>query len=100
MNPRPAACVLNETLHQAWRTAKRPFRIALGALLLLVGLLGLVLPIMPGWIFIFPGLALMVPGTRAGRWLRETALRLKAKMSRGRAENAPTSPSPPDGPAP
>jgi len=91
---------MNEKLRHAWHIAKTPLRIALGAVLVLVGILGLVLPIMPGWIFIFPGLALLMPGTRAGHWLRAKAQRLRAKMGRGGAENAPAPPSPPDGPTP
>ncbi len=57
---------MKRTLRQLWQVAKTPFRIAAGALLTLVGLLGLLLPILPGWIFIFPGLARLDPMGRPG----------------------------------
>ena len=34
-------------------------RISLGILLVLVGIVGLILPIMPGWIFVVPGLVIL-----------------------------------------
>lgn len=34
-------------------------RIVWGALLVLAGLIGLIVPIMPGWIFLIPGLILL-----------------------------------------
>jgi uncharacterized membrane protein YbaN (DUF454 family) len=42
-------------------------RVAGGATLVLIGLAGLVLPIMPGWLFVIPGLVLLsadVPAIR------------------------------------
>jgi uncharacterized membrane protein YbaN (DUF454 family) len=38
---------------------KSIFRISLGILLILIGLVGLILPIMPGWVFIIPGLVIL-----------------------------------------
>ena len=38
---------------------KALFRIVLGILLILVGLVGLILPVMPGWVFIIPGLIIL-----------------------------------------
>jgi uncharacterized protein YqgC (DUF456 family) len=35
------------------------FRTIAGFLLILVGLVGLALPIMPGWVFIIPGLVIL-----------------------------------------
>lgn len=34
-------------------------RIVWGAILVLIGLVGLIVPIMPGWIFLIPGLILL-----------------------------------------
>ena len=36
-------------------------RILLGIIIVTIGVLGLVLPIMPGWLFILPGLVLINP---------------------------------------
>jgi len=38
---------------------KALFRILFGILLILVGIVGLILPIMPGWVFIIPGLVIL-----------------------------------------
>ena len=36
-----------------------PLRVIAGFALVLVGVIGLILPIMPGWIFLIPGLGLL-----------------------------------------
>jgi uncharacterized membrane protein YbaN (DUF454 family) len=38
---------------------KASLRVILGAVLTALGVLGLILPVMPGWIFLIPGLALL-----------------------------------------
>jgi hypothetical protein len=38
---------------------KTVFRIILGICMILVGIVGLILPIMPGWVFIIPGLIIL-----------------------------------------
>jgi uncharacterized membrane protein YbaN (DUF454 family) len=38
---------------------KAVFRIVLGICLILVGLVGLIMPVMPGWVFIIPGLVIL-----------------------------------------
>ncbi len=58
-----------EPRRSLWRALKRPVEIVGGALLVLVGLAGLVLPIMPGWVLVIPGVALLTAGTPAGDWL-------------------------------
>lgn len=75
---------MKKTLRHIWRIVKAPIRIAVGAVLVLVGILGLILPIMPGWIFIIPGLALATSGTPLGDWLRAKARALKARVKAGR----------------
>lgn len=56
-------------------------RTALGVVLVIVGIIGLILPIMPGWIFLIPGLVILsdhFPGIkRLLEWARE-----KAKLER------------------
>ncbi|MFO8013965.1 MAG: hypothetical protein R6X20_11760 [Phycisphaerae bacterium] len=93
---------MKRTLRQLWQVVKTPFRLTAGALLTLLGLLGLLLPILPGWIFIFPGLALLLPGTRAGHWLREKTERVRAEVNRRRGKTDERSPEevPPDEAAP
>ena len=38
---------------------RKVLRIAAGIGLVLIGIVGLILPIMPGWVFIIPGLAIL-----------------------------------------
>jgi hypothetical protein len=41
------------------RHFKNVFKIVSGIVLILIGLVGLVMPIMPGWVFIIPGLVIL-----------------------------------------
>lgn len=41
---------------KGWRAA---VRIASGIGLLIVGIIGLILPVMPGWVFVIPGLMIL-----------------------------------------
>jgi uncharacterized membrane protein YbaN (DUF454 family) len=41
------------------RGVKAVLRIGFGILLIIVGIIGLILPIMPGWVFIIPGLMIL-----------------------------------------
>ena len=41
------------------RHLKHLGRILAGILLVIIGIIGLILPIMPGWIFVIPGLVLL-----------------------------------------
>lgn len=38
---------------------RKVFRIAGGVVLVLLGIAGLILPIMPGWVFLIPGLVIL-----------------------------------------
>ena len=38
---------------------RKTFRIAAGIGLVLLGIVGLILPIMPGWVFLIPGLVIL-----------------------------------------
>ena len=42
-------------IRSAWLTAKAPLRIAAGIGLIVLGILGLILPVLPGWVFLLPG---------------------------------------------
>jgi uncharacterized membrane protein YbaN (DUF454 family) len=54
---------------------RKIFRLVAGVFLLVIGLLGLILPIMPGWIFIIPGLVILgeyfPPVQRLVHWARQ-----------------------------
>jgi len=93
---------VKKVLRHAWRAVKAPFRVAVGVVLILIGVVGLVLPVMPGWIFIIPGVAMATAGTRLGDWLREKVRRLREKMERrhGPAEEDRDGPAPRDSDAP
>jgi len=58
---------------------RHPVRSFLAAVLLVVGVVGLILPIMPGWVFIFAGLAVLGPNTRMAIWLKGLLGRLRGK---------------------
>ncbi len=95
---------MGKALRHAWRAVKAPVRVAVGVVLILVGAVGLVLPVMPGWVFIIPGVAMATAGTRLGDWLREKVRRLREKMKKrpGPAEEGRDVPAPrdPDAPPP
>jgi len=58
---------------------RKTFRLFLGFGLLFVGILGLLLPVMPGWIFVIPGLLILSeyfpPVRRLVDWAKERARR-------------------------
>jgi uncharacterized membrane protein YbaN (DUF454 family) len=52
------------------RAILRKLRQIAGVLLVIVGIAGLILPIMPGWIFLAPGIALLGPDNPfVKRWM-------------------------------
>jgi uncharacterized membrane protein YbaN (DUF454 family) len=58
----------------------RMLRLVGGLLLLFIGLIGFALPVMPGWPFVLPALALLAPESRYARRLivlLRTRLRLR-----------------------
>jgi uncharacterized membrane protein YbaN (DUF454 family) len=58
---------------------RRILRPVTGILLVILGLIGLLLPIMPGWVFLIPGLVILAdyfpPVRRLVEWAREKAQR-------------------------
>ena len=66
------------------RRARRALRIAAGVALLVLGLAGLVLPVLQGLLFLFLGMVLLAPDVPAFRWLLR---RLEARFP-GLAERA------------
>ena len=80
MSPEPAEPA---TIPQTgWRAI---LRIAAGIALLLVGIAGLILPIMPGWVFIIPGLMILAdyfaPAKRLLDWAKAKYETVKNKPS-------------------
>ena len=56
---------------------KRVARIAAGGILVLAGLIGLALPILPGWVWLIPGLAILA---REFTWAQRVLDWLKARL--------------------
>ncbi len=60
---------------------RRILRLASGIGLVLLGIAGLILPIMPGWIFLIPGLVILSdffpPVKRVLEWAKRKAVDLK-----------------------
>ena len=63
---------------------KRGLRVTAGLVLVVLGLLGLALPIMPGWVFVIPGL--MILG-REFHWARRLLDWLKHRVPRKSPES-------------
>jgi hypothetical protein len=73
------------------------FRIGLGVVLVLVGITGLLLPVMPGWVFLIPGLVILgdyfPPIKRLVTWAKNKAEK-HGVMGGDKPKDASTSPSP------
>jgi UPF0716 family protein affecting phage T7 exclusion len=66
---------------------KRELRIGTGIVLILVGLVGIVVPILPGWTPLALGILMLAPKTRFGRWVRKLLKKMRKRK---------TNPPPPD----
>lgn len=66
-------------------------RTVAGSLLLVLGVVGLFMPVMPGWLFIIPGLALLA---RDFAWAErlQTAARQRLDRARGALDNRHSEP--------
>ncbi|MCE5279025.1 MAG: PGPGW domain-containing protein [Planctomycetaceae bacterium] len=60
-------------------------RIPLGILLILLGIAGLVLPVLQGWAMIFAGIILLAPNSRFSKWIKRKLQRLRARARIWRA---------------
>ena len=78
MSPEPAEPTVPP--QTGWRAI---IRIVAGIALLLVGVVGLILPIMPGWVFIIPGLMVLAdyfpPAKRLLDWAKTKYEAIKPK---------------------
>jgi hypothetical protein len=76
---------------------RHALRVGLGVVLVLVGIAGLILPIMPGWVFLIPGLVILgdyfPPIKRLLHWAKEKAE--KSGVMGGKAPDAPPTSQPP-----
>lgn len=77
---------------------KKILRIATGVGLVLVGIVGLIMPIMPGWVFIIPGLMILADYSprikRLLDWVRRKFAEARAvatKKSSATMEDRPSS---------
>jgi uncharacterized membrane protein YbaN (DUF454 family) len=64
---------------------KKLLRIIGGVLLILVGIVGLILPVMPGWVFIIPGLMILAEYSTTAKRLLEWG---KSKVEGGEPPRA------------
>jgi uncharacterized membrane protein YbaN (DUF454 family) len=62
------------------RALRHALRVVLGILLLVVGLAGLILPVLPGWPFIAAAVVLLGPRTRLARHIVDLSKRLKNRF--------------------
>ena len=71
---------------------KKGLRIAGGILLILIGLVGLILPVMPGWAFIIPGLIILAEYFPAAKRLVDWG-KTKIEGATGRTGGEPPRPA-------
>ena len=54
---------------------RKILRISAGIGLILIGIVGIIMPVMPGWVFIIPGLMILAEYSKSARrllnWLKE-----------------------------
>jgi hypothetical protein len=81
--------VMKRTLRQLWQLMKKPLRIVLAILMILIGVLGWIFPILPGWAFFVPGVVLLAPNTRFSRWVKRKAHQMRVRWARRRGHEPP-----------
>jgi hypothetical protein len=59
------------------KTIRHVLRVTVGIVLLAVGIVGLMLPVLPGWPFIASGIILVWPKTRLATWLLHVPARIR-----------------------
>ena len=73
---------------------KQILRIATGIGMVLLGIVGIILPIMPGWIFLIPGLFILAdyfpPLRRPTNWMRHKYYEEKAKYEARKKQKEPS----------
>ena len=79
-------------LRQTWKRALRTLRISAGVALIILGILGLFLPILQGILFLVLGGLLLGRDTKPGRWFNDQIQRLvrwqkEKKETKAKTEN-------------
>jgi len=69
-------------LRTAWKTVLLVLRIVAGVALILAGIAGIFLPILPGWVLIALGIVLVAPNARIARWIKSLPRRLVRRFRR------------------
>jgi hypothetical protein len=65
----------------SWRKRfRRELRIGTGIVLILVGLVGILVPVLPGWTPLAFGILLLAPKTRFSRWLRKLLKKMRQRV--------------------
>lgn len=59
---------------------RRELRIATGIFLILFGIVGIVVPVLPGWTPLGLGILLLAPKTRLSRWIRGLLKKARKRM--------------------
>lgn|GEM_PF-3489693 len=75
------------------KTIRRVLAVTAGIVLIAVGIMGLILPLLPGWPFIVAGIILLWPKTRLAIWLKHLSARIREWFRKRRClpgEDQPT----------
>lgn len=67
-------------VHRGHKRLPPWLRWLLGCALILLGILGIILPIIPGWIFLIPGIFLIGRDTALTGWLVKRILMLRRRL--------------------
>lgn len=59
---------------------RRELRIATGLFLILFGIVGIVVPVLPGWTPLGLGILLLAPKTRLSRWIRGLLKKMRKRL--------------------
>jgi hypothetical protein len=64
-----------------WRKRfRRELRIGTGIVLILIGLVGIIVPVLPGWTPLAFGILLLAPKTRFSRWVRKWLKKIRSRV--------------------
>jgi uncharacterized membrane protein YbaN (DUF454 family) len=70
-----------------WKKVGHVLRVALGVFLVILGIVGIILPFLPGWLFLAAGVVILAPGSRIGKWIRRNVLRMRKWVAGKRARS-------------
>ena len=76
-----------------WRKRfRRELQIVTGIVLILVGLVGILVPVLPGWTPLIFGILMLAPKTRFSRWVREMFKKMRRRARRRKSNFTPLDP--------